>query len=330
MKDNIHFFSQNENVKKGVDLEKLGMRGRQANEFSELSLPILPGFVIDSDAASGLNDPKIVGSQKIADAIRPFVKKVQEIVGKGLGDAKNPLLFKIVVSPNLAVSNYPTLHDFGLARDTVAGFASWVGENFAAHEVLFLVRGMLAVEEKVAELERREKDRVKAVEASERCSKALKSEKAVKGAALALMDEYAPVLPAGFFDGAEKQFEIALKRVSRLIRLDEQDAGDTAILVQPMVYGNYGKDSASGAFFTRDPGDLLDLGADGLTVLRRQRPRRGPCGADKAGARAGVQHQMTGHLIAITPPKGSYQRISANSTARSWRCRAWNRRFGSG
>ena len=245
MKDNIHFFSQKEIVKKEVDLEKLGMRGRQANEFAELALPILPGFIIDSDAASSL------GEQKVADAIRPAVKKVQDIVGKGLGDKKNPLLFKIVVSPNLAVSNYPTLHDFGLARDTVEGFASWVGENFAAHEVLFLVRGMLAVEEKVAELEGRDKDVAKAVEAAERCSKSLKSEKAAKTAA-AFMDEYAPFLPKGFFDGAEAQLEIALKRVSRLIKLDEQDAEDTAILVQPMVYGNYGKDSASGAFFTRD------------------------------------------------------------------------------
>ena len=247
MKDNIHFFSQKETVKKEFDLEKLGMRGRQANEFAELALPILPGFVIDSDAASSLSE------QKVAESIRPYVKKVQDIVGKGLGDSKNPLLFKIVVSPNLAVSNYPTLHDFGLARDTVEGFASWVGDNFAAHEVLFLVRGMLAVEEKVAELEGRDADRAKAAEIAERCSKSLKSDKAVKaGAASAFMDEFAPFLPEGFFDGAEKQLDIALKRVSRLIKLDEQDAEDTAILVQPMVYGNYGKDSASGAFFTRD------------------------------------------------------------------------------
>jgi pyruvate, orthophosphate dikinase len=245
MKDNIHFFSQKENVKKGVDLEKLGMRGRQANEFAELSLPILPGFAIDSDAASSLEDAKV------ADAIRPYLAKIQDIVGKGLGNAKNPLLFKIVVSPNLAVSNYPTLHDFGLARDTVKGFASWVGENFAAHEVLFLVRGMLAVEEKVAELEGREDDKAKAAEASAACTKALKSDKVSKTAA-ALMDEYAAILPEGFFDGAEKQLEIALKRVSLLIKLDEQDANDTAILVQPMVYGNYGKDSASGDFYTRD------------------------------------------------------------------------------
>jgi pyruvate,orthophosphate dikinase len=245
MKDNLHFFSQKETVKKGVDLEKLGMRGRQANEFAELSLPILPGFVIDSDVASNLAD------QKVAESLRPFFRKVEEIVGKRLADAKNPLLVKIVVSPNLAVSNYPTLHDFGLARDTVSGFASWVGANFAAHEVLFLARGMLAVEDRVAELEGREKDRAKLATAIESCQKELKAEKTAK-AALAIMDQYAAYLPDGFFDKAEEQVEIALKRVSRLIHLDEQDAGDTAILVQPMVYGNYGKDSASGAFYTRD------------------------------------------------------------------------------
>ncbi len=246
MKDNVHFFSQKETVKKGVDLEKLGMRGRQANEFAELSLPILPGFVIDSDAASRLAD-----EPRLAEGLRPVFRKVEEILGKGLGDAKNPMLVKIVVSPNLAVSNYPTLHDFGLARDTVAGFASWVGANFAAHEVLFLARGMLAVEDRVAELEGRDADRGRLAKAAEACQKALKAEKTAKGAA-AIMDEYAEYLPEGFFDTAERQVEIALRRVSRLIHLDEQDADDTAILVQPMVYGNYGKDSASGAFYTRD------------------------------------------------------------------------------
>jgi pyruvate,orthophosphate dikinase len=245
MKDNVHFFSQKETVKKGVDIEKLGMRGRQANEFAELSLPILPGFVIDSGAAS------LLAEQKVAEVLRPHFRKVEEIVGKGLGDAKNPMLVKIVVSPNLAVSNYPTLHDFGLARDIVEGFSSWVGANFAAHEVLFLARGMLAVEDRVAELEGRDKDRERLASAIEGCQKALKSDKTAK-AATAIMDEYAPFLPAGFFDTAEGQVEIALKRVSRLIHLDEQDADDTAILVQPMVYGNYGKDSSSGAFYTRD------------------------------------------------------------------------------
>ena len=49
MKANVHFFSQKDSIAKGVDLETLGQRGRQANEFSELGFPILPGFIVDSE-----------------------------------------------------------------------------------------------------------------------------------------------------------------------------------------------------------------------------------------------------------------------------------------
>jgi pyruvate,orthophosphate dikinase len=245
MKDNIHFFSQNETAKKVCDMEKLGQRGRQAMEFADLALPILPGFIFDADIASTLHKDKPL------ELAKAQLRKVEELVGKQVGGEKNPLLFKIVVSPNLAISNYPTLHNFGLAKDTVAGFASWVGDNFAAHEVLFLVRGMLAVEIRLAELEKRPKDLEKLREIEKQVVKALAADKAPK-AAPALMDEFAPLFPEGFFAKAMGQFDIAIKRVSRLIELDEQDAGDTAILVQPMVYGNYGKGSASGAFYTRD------------------------------------------------------------------------------
>lgn len=245
MKDNIHFFSQNETAKKVCDMEKLGQRGRQAMEFADLALPILPGFIFDADIASTLHKDKPL------ELAKAQLRKVEELVGKQVGDEKNPLLFKIVVSPNLAISNYPTLHNFGLAKDTVAGFGSWVGDNFAAHEVLFLVRGMLAVEIRLAELEKRPKDLEKLREVEKDVVKALAADKVSKPAP-ALMDEFAPLFPEGFFVKAMGQFDLAIKRVSRLIELDEQDAGDTAILVQPMVYGNYGKSSASGAFYTRD------------------------------------------------------------------------------
>ena len=245
MKDNIHFFSQNESVKKAIDLDKLGQRGRQAFEFADLALPILPGFIFDAEIAASIQ------KERPLELAKAQLKKVEELVGKKLGDAMNPLLWKIVVSPNLAISNYPTLHNFGLAKDTVAGFASWVGDKFAAHEVLFLVHGMFAVESRIAELEGRAKD-VEAIKAVDKeVAKAINSDKAAKPAA-SLMDEFAPLLPRDFFATAEGQFETALCRISRLIELDEQDAGDTAILVQPMVYGNYGKGSAAGAFYTRD------------------------------------------------------------------------------
>ncbi|HSV56210.1 MAG TPA: hypothetical protein VLH39_03770, partial [Magnetospirillaceae bacterium] len=139
MKANIHYFSQRDTIRKTVDPEKLGMRGRQANEFAELGFPILPGFVVDADVAGHL------ANQDVVPAVRPLIRKIEELVGKKYADPVNPLLFKIVISPNLVVSDYPTLHNFGLVRGTVSGFNTWVGAQFGAHEVLFLVRGMLKV-----------------------------------------------------------------------------------------------------------------------------------------------------------------------------------------
>jgi pyruvate,orthophosphate dikinase len=245
MKENIHFFSQKDMLKAGDDVEKLGLRGRQAYEFAQLALPILPGFIIDSDVAGHLE--KVAVSKEI----KPFIEKIEKIVGKRYGDEANPLLFKIVISPNLTISNYPTLHNFGLTKKTVEGFARFVGENFAAHEILFMIRGILKVEEAIASIEKKDAEVKKISERLEKINAALDSAKSIKKP-IELINEFAPALPKDFFEDAYVQLEAIVKLISRMLALDEQDDEDTAILVQPMVYGNYGKGSGSGAFFTRN------------------------------------------------------------------------------
>lgn len=67
-----------------------------------------------------------------------------------------------------------------------------------------------------------------------------------------IIDEARVFLPKEFFEDAFFQLEFLLKKVSAFISSEEMDDEDTAIMVQPMVYGNYGKDSYSGVFYTRD------------------------------------------------------------------------------
>ncbi len=245
MDTRIHFFSQIDVIPKKVDPEFLGIRGRQANEFAELGFPILPGFILDARLASHLD---IVDVRR---DVKSLLDKCAAVVGKVYGNADNPMLLKIVVSSNLAVSNYPALHNFGLVRSIIPGFAKWVGDTFAAHEVLFLVRGMLRIEERLAELEGKEDQRSVIQEQLGKIGKEIGSDHPSKSA-LEFMDAFAPYLPTGFFDTAEGQLHITLKEISRLLALDDQNDEDTALMIQPMVYGNYGKDSCSGAFFTRN------------------------------------------------------------------------------
>jgi pyruvate, orthophosphate dikinase len=245
MKKNIHFFDQGEaNVKPQI-LERIGIRGRLAMELADLDLPILPGFLIDADVASHLGDYDIWG------ALRPWFDRLAKLTGKNFGDVDNAMLVKIVVSPNLVIASYPTLHNYGLTDKTLPGFNKYVGENFGWHEMQFLARGSLEIEMAIAEIENKEKEAKALNQAIKELDAALGSEMDAK-ARKASSDRYKPFLPEGYFADPFDQLEIALKRISHLLAINDQNQEDTALLIQPMVYGNYGKDSSNGQFYTRN------------------------------------------------------------------------------
>ncbi|MDR2631424.1 MAG: pyruvate, phosphate dikinase [Spirochaetaceae bacterium] len=245
MDKGIHFFSQEEGISPKIAPELLGIRGRQANEFAELGFPLLPGFILDTSIASEL------GSVDIKKEVKSLLDRCSKIVEKKYGDPENPMFLKIVVSPNLAVSDYPVLHNFGLVKPVIAGFTRWVGETFAAHEVLFLLRGILRIEERLKGLEGRTRERDK-ITAALRDLEGLVQGNHPAQSAENYMDAYAGFFPGGFFENAETQLFIVLEEISKLLAIDEQNDQDTALLIQPMVYGNYGKDSCSGGFFSRN------------------------------------------------------------------------------
>jgi len=259
MDSGIHFFSQKDVIPSDVNPHLLGIRGRQANEFAELGFPILPGFILDAGIASGL-DPGTVKKD-----ILESLGKCGKLAGKTFGGAENPMLLKLIISSNMAITAYPALHNFGLVKPVIEGFAKWVGGDFAANEVLFLINGMLAIEEKIKELENKTKEKNEISEKIKHLKRAPdihgpsnetrgtdKTPAQKKKTALEYMDEYACYFPKGFFDDAESQLLIALEEIGRMLKIDGQNDNDTAILIQPMVYGNYGKDSCSGYFFSRD------------------------------------------------------------------------------
>jgi pyruvate,orthophosphate dikinase len=250
MKKEVYFFSEKEYTNKEVVLEKIGIRGRAAMELAGLGLPILPGFVISSEMASRLEEVSL------KTHLKSFFKKLEAGTGKRFADPANPMLVKIVISPNLVITSYPTLHNYGLTKTTLPGFIKYVGENFGQHEVQFLLRGCLEIEARIAEMENRDPDAKKLRAAITELEKELagKAKAADRAKSVAKMLAY---MPEGFFgsgssDDAYDQLEIALKRISHMLELDEMNNNDTALLIQPMVYGNYGKDSASGGFFTRN------------------------------------------------------------------------------
>jgi len=258
MDSRIHFFSQKDVISSKVAPELLGIRGRQANEFAELGFPILPGIILDTDIASDID------IKSIKKDISDLLAKCAKMVGKGYGDVNNPMLLKLIISSNMAITTYPVLHNFGLVKPVLNGFAKWVGKDFAANEVLFMINGMMNIEEKIKDLEGKTKEKDEIAEKNKIIKRLLgihgpsnelhKKEEPMpkKKTAEEYMDDYAKYFPKGFFDDAESQLMITISEISKLLKIDEQNNEDTAIVIQPMVYGNYGKDSCSGYFFTRN------------------------------------------------------------------------------
>jgi len=259
MDSRIHFFSQKDVIPNRVDPEMLGIRGRQANEFAELGFPILPGFILDAEIASDFD------AEENKDDILDLLAKCEKLVRKGYGDVDNPMLLKLIISSNMAITTYPVLHNFGLVKPVLNGFAKWVGKDFAANEVLFMINGMMNIEEKIMELEGKTKERDEIAKENKLIrrmlgfhgpSNELHHEKEEplpkKKSAEEYMSYYAKYFPKGFFDNAETHLMISLSEISRLLKMDEQNNEDTAIVIQPMVYGNYSKESCSGYLFTRN------------------------------------------------------------------------------
>ncbi|MDR2135947.1 MAG: pyruvate, phosphate dikinase [Treponema sp.] len=258
MDSRVHFFSQNDLIPARIAPDLLGIRGRQANEFAEMGFPILPGFIFDTEIASELNPAAI------RKDLAALLEKFAGIVGKKYGDKENPMLLKIVISSNLAITTFPTLHNFGLAKPVIDGFAAWVGKDFAIHELLFLIRGMLKLERRIKEMEGNTAgrdeinsrlavlDRTLGLRGPSNELGGKEGPLPIDKSAAEYMDLYAGSFPAGFFESAEDQLQLALGEISRMLRMDSQNDNDTALLVAPMVYGNYGKDSFSGDFFSRD------------------------------------------------------------------------------
>jgi len=258
MDSRIHFFSQKDVISNKVAPELLGIRGRQANEFAELGFPILPGIILDTDIASDIN------IKSIKKDISDLLGKCAKMVNKGFGNVDNPMLLKLIISSNMAITTYPVLHNFGLVKPVLNGFAKWVGKDFAANEVLFMINGMMNIEEKIKDLEGKTKEKEEIAEKNKIIKRLLgihgpsnelhKKEEPMpkKKTAEEYMDDYAKYFPKGFFDDAETQLMLTLGEISKLLKMDEQNNDDTAIVIQPMVYGNYGKESCSGYFFTRN------------------------------------------------------------------------------
>jgi pyruvate, orthophosphate dikinase len=129
--DNIIFFNKDLKLDNEKVLSKLGIRGRRAVELASMGLPIVPGFIIDSELTLKL--PQM----NIKEQILNYIEQVEKETKKKFGDNKKPLFLKLVLSSDLNIPFFPSIHNIGMNSETVEAFGKFTGLDFAYGEYLF-------------------------------------------------------------------------------------------------------------------------------------------------------------------------------------------------
>jgi len=241
----FYSFSSTEYLTDPDVLEVVGSRGRRVMELASLGAPISPGYILTNESLVKI----AADEESVFDELEDAFADMEQSYGKGFDDPEKPLLIKVVESPMLnMVTTFSTIHNIGLTTETVEGFASFVGEDFAYHE-LANVFGHLAEMELLTEgvSEKRKSTLEKAKEDFSAAATAKNSKDATQKA----IESHSKDFPSGVFGDSYEQLRYVLKLYMKLFHINESSS-DSAILVQTMVFGNYGKDSMFGTFSTRD------------------------------------------------------------------------------
>jgi pyruvate,orthophosphate dikinase len=232
-------FSSTEHIEDPKVQEIIGIRGARVMELATLGAPILPGFMIPSETVGELvSDP----SDAKKFLIEP-ISKIERLLRKRYNDAKNPMLIKVVESPQLNMIKAFSIHNIGLCDKTIGGFSTFVGEEFAYHEYRNVLLKLAEIEKKTdITSERKEKLSI----FTQKLEKTKKQSKSRE-----LIEEHKSLFPTEVFSNAYEQLIYAIRLLHSYYQSSSSNV-DSAILIQAMTFGNYGEESYFGSYYTRD------------------------------------------------------------------------------
>jgi len=232
--ENIIYFNKDLKDIDEKGREKIGIRGRRAVDLAMMGLPIVPGFIIDSELTMKL--PKV----NLKEMLKTYVGQIEKETKKKYGDTKKPLMLKVVLSSDLNTPYFPSIHNIGMNEKTVEAFGAFTGMEFAYGEYLFLLRNLAG---KIYDINESDKKKIEG-----KLSKKPKVDELRK-----VIAAYRNLLGEKFSEDVYDQLGLILKGASQKYCDSDIDVDNSmSIMVQAMVYGNFGKNSYSGNYYTRN------------------------------------------------------------------------------
>ena len=162
----IHF------IKSGTSIdnkESLGMVSECLKELAYLKFPILPSVIIEH------NIKELLNYEKIFSHIFKYIDSFEHIVENIYGDANNPMLLEITLSPNITVTTYPKIRNLGLTKKTISSIQKTIGEKNTKDvlfnlldSILFMYTKLLCYEKNKTDQEELE-EKIKKIKSLESC-----------------------------------------------------------------------------------------------------------------------------------------------------------------
>jgi len=253
----------------------LGGKGANLAEMSNLGVPVPSGFTITTEVCRHFYANKKKYPKNLKEEVEAALRRVEKILGKVFGDAKNPLLVSIRSGARQSMPGMmETVLNVGLTSRTIPGLIEQTGNErfvYDAYRRLIMMYSDVVME-KAAGIEPREDMGIR--RQLERITGEFKERKGVKeDTGLDTEDlkkicarfkkKVKEVLGKEFPDDAMSQLWGGVgavflswngKRAVSYRRI-ENIPGEwgTAVNVQAMVFGNMGSDSATGVAFSRNP-----------------------------------------------------------------------------
>ncbi|AIC15686.1 pyruvate, phosphate dikinase [Nitrososphaera viennensis] len=252
----IYFFDEAD----GKNRALLGGKGAGLAEMTKLGLPVPPGFIITTDICEKFYEAGKRLPDGLMDEVRKSVRRLESITGKKFGDAKNPLLVSVRSGAPVSMPGMmDTILNLGLNDQTVEGLAAQSGD---ARFALDAYRRFIQMFGKIV-LGADDRQFEKAL-VGNGINNNSSDEKALRQV-IASFRSLCEATGKRFPDDPYKQIELAIDAVfrswtgkraveyRRQYGITPDMANGTAVTVVAMVFGNMGRDSATGVVFTRNP-----------------------------------------------------------------------------
>lgn len=257
-------YSFNEGSKEMRDL--LGGKGANLAEMTKIGLPVPFGFTVSTEACNRYYAENKEISPEIVEEINTKLAELEQVTGKKLGDAKNPLLVSVRSGAVISMPGMmDTILNLGLNDDTVEGLAKLTENPRFAYDSYRRFIQMFS--DVVMEIPKAKFDKVfddKKTEVGAKFDVDLKAED-LKDIIVGFKKIYRNELGKDFPQAPGEQLLEAVKAVFRSWNTERailyrklngiSDDLGTAVNVQSMVFGNMGDTSGTGVAFTRSAVD---------------------------------------------------------------------------